>query len=96
LKDFNTRSFRDSLAPLVVTTLRVNYSQAYIKLTAKNVKLVMLSIENLNDKVADFYKQENQLAYLHKIFAGIAIFLSCLDLCGLASFMQYNELKKLV
>jgi len=109
LKDFNTRSFRDSLAPLVVTTLRVNYSQASIKLTAKNVKPVLTSIEKLwnttypdfvfeykflDDKVADFYKQENQLAYLYKIFAGIAIFLSCLGLYGLASFMAVQRIKE--
>jgi ABC-type antimicrobial peptide transport system permease subunit len=48
----------------------------------------------LDDKVASFYKQENQLAYLYKIFAGIAIFLSCLGLYGLASFMAVQRIKE--
>ncbi len=109
LKNFNTRSFRDSLAPLIITTLRTNYNEASVKLAAKDVKPVMASIEKswnttypdfvfeykfLDEKVADFYKQENQLAYLYKIFAGIAIFLSCLGLYGLASFMAVQRIKE--
>jgi ABC-type antimicrobial peptide transport system permease subunit len=109
LKNFNTRSFRDSLAPLIITTFRSNYNQASVKLVAKDVKPVMTSIEKLwnntypdfvfeykflDDKVASFYKQENQLAYLYEIFAVIAIFLSCLGLYGLASFMAVQRIKE--
>jgi ABC-type antimicrobial peptide transport system permease subunit len=48
----------------------------------------------LDDKIDSFYKQENQLAQLYKIFAGIAIFLSCLGLYGLASFMAVQRIKE--
>ena len=48
----------------------------------------------LDDKVQSFYKQENQLAQLYKIFAAIAIFLSCLGLYGLASFMAVQRIKE--
>ena len=48
----------------------------------------------LDDKIASFYKQENQLAQLYKIFAAIAIFLSCLGLYGLASFMAVQRIKE--
>ncbi len=109
LKNFNTRTFRDSLAPLVITTLRTNYNEASIKVATKDVKPLMASIEKLwnntypdfvfeyqflDDKIESFYKQENQLAYLYKIFAGIAIFLSCLGLYGLASFMAVQRIKE--
>jgi len=109
LKNFNTRSFRDSLAPLIITTLRTNYNEASVKLATKDVKPVMTSIEKLwnntypdfvfeykflDDKIESFYKQENQLAYLYKIFAGLAIFLSCLGLYGLASFMAAQRIKE--
>ena len=109
LKNFNTRSFRDSLAPLIITTLRTDYNEASIKLATKDVKPVIASIEKLwnntypdfvfeykflDDKIESFYKQENQLAYLYKIFAGIAIFLSCLGLYGLASFMAAQRIKE--
>jgi ABC-type antimicrobial peptide transport system permease subunit len=49
----------------------------------------------LDDKIADFYKQENQLSQLYKIFAAIAIFLSCLGLYGLASFMAVQRIKEI-
>jgi len=48
----------------------------------------------LDEKVASFYKQENQLSQLYKIFAAIAIFLSCLGLYGLASFMAAQRIKE--
>jgi ABC-type antimicrobial peptide transport system permease subunit len=48
----------------------------------------------LDDKIESFYKQENQLSQLYKIFAGIAIFLSCLGLYGLASFMAVQRIKE--
>ncbi len=48
----------------------------------------------LDDKIESFYKQENQLSQLYKIFAAIAIFLSCLGLYGLASFMAVQRIKE--
>jgi ABC-type antimicrobial peptide transport system permease subunit len=48
----------------------------------------------LDEKIESFYKQENQLAHLYKIFAAIAIFLSCLGLYGLASFMAVQRIKE--
>jgi hypothetical protein len=47
----------------------------------------------LDDKVESFYKHENQIGQLYKTFALIAIFISCLGLYGLASFMAVQRLK---
>jgi putative ABC transport system permease protein len=109
LKDFNDRSLRDNLAPLIVTTDVAMYNQAGIKLTAANIPTTMESIKKifdktfpdfvyeykfLDEKIGSFYKQENQLAQLYKIFAAIAIFLSCLGLYGLASFMAVQRIKE--
>jgi putative ABC transport system permease protein len=109
LKDFNDRSFRNDLAPLVITTDVAMYNQAGIKLATKNISSTMQSVKQifektypdfvyeykfLDDKIASFYKQENQLSQLYKIFAAIAIFLSCLGLYGLASFMAVQRIKE--
>ena len=109
LKDFNDRSFRNDLAPLLITTNVTMYSQAGIKLETKNISSTLQSVKTifeqtfpnfvyeykfLDDKVASFYKQENQLSQLYKIFAAIAIFLSCLGLYGLASFMAVQRIKE--
>jgi ABC-type antimicrobial peptide transport system permease subunit len=109
LKDFNSRSFRRDLAPVLLTTMKRGYSEAGIKLSSNNITSTMQSIEKvwsntfpdfvfeyqfLDTKIADFYKQENQLSQLYKIFAVIAIFLSCLGLYGLASFMAVQRIKE--
>jgi putative ABC transport system permease protein len=48
----------------------------------------------LDDKIANFYKKEDQLVNLYKIFAGIAIFISCLGLYGMVSFMAVQRTKE--
>jgi ABC-type antimicrobial peptide transport system permease subunit/AraC-like DNA-binding protein len=109
LKDFHDRSFRNGMAPLVITTDMVMYNQATIKLATINMSSTMQSVKKvfdktfpdfvyeykfLDEKIGSFYKQENQLAALYKIFAAIAIFLSCLGLYGLASFMAVQRIKE--
>jgi ABC-type antimicrobial peptide transport system permease subunit/AraC-like DNA-binding protein len=109
LKDFKDRSFRHDLAPLLITTDIVMYNQATIKLTTANMSSTMATVKKtfeqtfpdfvyeykfLDDKIGSFYKQEDQLAQLYKIFAAIAIFLSCLGLYGLASFMAVQRVKE--
>jgi len=109
VKDFNDRSLRNNLAPLIIATNQTMYRQASIKLVTTNISSTMQSIKKiwqqtfpdyvyeykfLDDKIASFYKQENQLSQLYKIFAAIAIFLSCLGLYGLASFMAAQRIKE--
>jgi putative ABC transport system permease protein len=109
LKDFNNRSFRNDLAPLLITTDVAMYNQVGIKLTTTNMSSTMQAVKKifdktfpdfvyeykfLDEKIGSFYKQENQLSALYKIFAAIAIFLSCLGLYGLASFMAVQRIKE--
>ena len=109
LKDFNDRSFRHDLAPLLITTNVTMYSQAGIKLETQNISSTLRAVRKVweetfpnfayeyrffDDKIESFYKQENQLEQLYKIFAVIAISLSCLGLYGLASFMAVQRIKE--
>ena len=109
VKDFNDRSLRNNLSPLLMAENNTMYRQASIKLSTANMATTMQSIKKLwqqtfpnyvyeyrflDDKIASFYKQENQLSQLYKIFAAIAIFLSCLGLYGLASFMAVQRIKE--
>src|SRR6476659_268099 len=109
LKDFNNRSLRNNLSPLLIATNSTMYRQASIKLSTTNIASSMQAIKKiweqtfpnyvyeyrfLDDKIASFYKQETQLSQLYKIFAAIAIFLSCLGLYGLASFMAVQRIKE--
>jgi putative ABC transport system permease protein len=109
LKDFNDRTFRHELAPLLITTNTTMYNQAALKITTTNIPSTLQAVKKVweetfpnfvyeyrffDEKIESFYKQENQLAQLYKIFAAIAIFLSCLGLYGLASFMAVQRIKE--
>jgi putative ABC transport system permease protein len=109
IKDYNDRSFRRGIDPVLITTIKRGYTQAGIKLMTSDISSAMRSIEKiwgqtfpefvfeykfLDDKVESFYKQENQLSQLYQIFAIIAIFLSCLGLYGLASYMAVQRIKE--
>ncbi|MFB9840852.1 ABC transporter permease [Mucilaginibacter ginsenosidivorans] len=109
LKDFNDRSFRDHVAPLIITQDKAMYNQLAIKLSTTHLATTMQLVKKvfdqtypdyvfeyrfLDEKIASFYKQESQLSQLYKIFAVIAIFLSCLGLYGLASFMAVQRIKE--
>jgi putative ABC transport system permease protein len=109
LKEYNARSLRRDLAPVLITSMKRGYSSASIKLSTTDISATMLSIEKLwnnafpdfvfeyqflDRKIENFYKQEKQLSLLYQIFAMIAIFLSCLGLYGLASFMAVQRIKE--
>ena len=89
--------------------MKSSYQLINIKIQPQNSKQTLASIEKLwhnaypdfiyeyqflHDKIASFYKQEYQLSQLYKIFAGIAIFISCLGLYGFVSFMAVRRIKE--
>lgn len=43
----------------------------------------------------NYYQQEKQLSQLYRLFAGIALFISCLGLYGMVSFMAIQKKKEI-
>ncbi len=85
------------------------YSVAGIKLQTENIAAALAPVKAiweqtfpgfvyeykfLDDKIGSFYKQELQLSQFYKIFSALAIFLGCLGLYGLASFMTAQRIKE--
>lgn len=110
VKDFHSGSMLGPIQPVVMSTWKENYSVLSVKLQTQSVKPTLASIEKiwtaaypnsvyeykfLDDKIAGYYKQEEQLSQLYSIFAGIAIFISCLGLYGLVSFMAAQRTKEI-
>lgn len=92
-----------------MTNVKGRYNSAGIRLTGVDLPGSMRAIEKLwtdnfpeqifeyqflNDKIDQYYREEQQQASLYEIFAAIAIFLSCLGLYGLASFMAVQRLRE--
>nr|WP_067059381.1 ABC transporter permease [Mucilaginibacter sp. L294] len=109
VKDFNTTSLREQIPPVLMASWNDQYQTANIKLGTGNVKETLASVEKtwnktfpqsvyeykfLDEKIANFYRKEDQLSQLYKIFAGIAIFISCLGLYGMVSFMAVQRTKE--
>ncbi|HTB25616.1 MAG TPA: ABC transporter permease [Puia sp.] len=110
VKDFHSNSLAKPLTPVVMSTWKRAYELMAVKLSSRQAIHTLAGIEKLwnttypesvfeyqflDEKIADFYKQGNQLSQLYKIFAGIAIFISCLGLYGLVSFMATQRTKEI-
>jgi putative ABC transport system permease protein len=109
VRDFNAYSLREPIAPVALSTWKDVYQTINIKIKPGAEKSVLPFVEKLwnqtfsnyvyeykflDDTIASFYKQENQLSILYKIFAAIAILISCLGLYGLVSFMAVQRTKE--
>jgi len=109
VKDFKTNSLRETVKPIVISAVKKVEQEVAIKIQTKNLSKTVATLQQqwentypeyayngyfLDDNIAQFYKQENQMALIYKIFAGIAIFISCLGLYGLVSFMVVQRTKE--
>jgi putative ABC transport system permease protein len=110
VKDFHINSLRDPIGPIVMTTIKNAYGTVNIQVQPGKTKETLAAIEALWNKiypdnvfeysfidqtVSDYYKQENQLSQLYKIFSAIAVFISCLGLYALISFMAVRRNKEI-
>jgi putative ABC transport system permease protein len=109
VKDFKTNSLREAVKPTAIAPRNSRYYYTGIKLNTVNLVETRAAIEQvwnqffpefvyapsfMDERINNFYQQENQLALLYKIFAGIAVFISCLGLYGLVLFMAAQRTKE--
>ena len=109
VRDFKMNSLREVVKPLLLTTGRKDYYTINIKIRPGNLATTAEQIKVLwektypeyaytahfsDDTIQAFYQQDKQMALLYKLFAGIAIFISCLGLYGLVSFMAVQKTKE--
>ena len=109
IKDFNSYSLHDPVKPIVMGCWLENYELLNIKIGSSDVKETLATIKKdwsdsfpdyvyegkfLDQKIESFYVEETRLSTLYSIFAAIAIFISCLGLYGLVSFMAAQKTKE--
>lgn len=110
IKDFKTNSLKENIKPLSIAERQEYYQVTSVKLMSANIQKTKADVEAawnnsypeyaftssyMDENIAEFYKQDEQLSLLYKIFAGIAIFISCLGLYGLVSFMAVQRTKEI-
>ncbi|HTQ26720.1 MAG TPA: ABC transporter permease [Puia sp.] len=109
VKDFHQASLRDPIEPLIILPGKSAYRVAGIKINPLNVTAALQGVEKIYNKtfpeylfehsfldeaVEKFYVQEKQLSALLTLFAGIAIFVSCIGLYGLTLFITTQRMKE--
>jgi len=110
VKDFHDKSFREEISAVLLTTLRDGYVNYAVKLNLTNAKSALADIEKLwleqhpdqlfeyeflDDSIARFYESETTTLKLIQVFSFIAIFIGCLGLYGLVSFMVSQKTKEI-
>ncbi|MCE6992430.1 ABC transporter permease [Dyadobacter sp. CY323] len=110
VKDFKANSARDEAKPMMLAPMPEFYWKGGIKIRTGNLTKAVETIEKayakifpevafqgkfFDESIEEFYKQEKQLSLLYQIFAGLSIFIACLGLFGLATFMAQQRMKEI-
>ena len=109
--NFNTGPLQEVIKPALITPSLREYEQAGIKIEANSdVPQTIAGIESawkkaypegiftykfLDEQIDAYYKAEERLFTLFKIFSGLAMFISCLGLWGLATFSAQARTKEI-
>lgn len=111
VEDFVTNTLHDGIMPMAIFQNPKNYYRVGLKISANSdVAATLASVEKawkttfpnefykyefLDEHIAQFYDSESRLLSFFKIFAGLAMFISCLGLWGLATFAAVQRTKEL-
>ena len=101
VKDFHFNSMRELIQPCIFYYQPTGYGKVYIKTKARDASKAIAAAEDewkrynadypfkyefLDESFNRLYQSEQRTGLLFNIFAGIAIFISCLGLLGLAAY----------
>jgi len=110
VQDFNFQSLKEKIAPLIFFTNWNNKNILYVRTTAANAQQAIAAVRKQYKKYAGDspfsyyfldktfeaqYKSEQRAGTLFNAFAGIAIFISCLGLFGLATYTAQVKTKEI-
>jgi putative ABC transport system permease protein len=111
LKDYYFKSLHQKIEPFVMSlTSEQGFNWVFIKTTDESMSSVMEFVEKewrrinpghpfeytfVDKNIALMYQSEMKLGRLFSIFTGIAIFIACLGLFGLASFTAEQRTKEI-
>ena len=110
VKDFHDKSFHEDINAVCISSLSRLYQSFAVKINLANKKTTMAALEKawsamspnsiyeselLDENIAAFYETEDLMLKLVQVFSLIAIFIGCLGLYGLVSFMAAQKTKEI-
>jgi ABC-type antimicrobial peptide transport system permease subunit len=109
MNDFNSKSLKEAVSPFALTTNSRGYGYIALRLNPMRMQPTLAQVQKVftttyptyiydlnfvDERIARFYKTEALASHLFKIAAFLAIFISCLGLYGLVSFMAVQKTKE--
>lgn len=110
VKDFHTVSLRDRIEPIVLMNDVRGYRSLSIRVNQAQLKELIAGVEEkweraypehifdytfLDETIRNFYEGEQKMSVLLSVFTSMAIFIGCLGLFGLATFMANQKTKEI-
>jgi ABC-type antimicrobial peptide transport system permease subunit len=110
VKDFHTVSLRDPIEATLMMNRIGGYQTLAIQVNSKNIQHTLDQVESkweaaypehifeyqfLDQQIQEFYEGERKMSVLLGVFSSIAIFIGCLGLFGLATFMANQRIKEI-
>ena len=109
VQDFHTLSLHEKIYPLIMVKMESDFQLASFRIDVTKAQTVISLIEQawkeafpqyyftyrfLDEDLASWYAQDRKTSRLLSLFAGIAIFIGCLGLYGLISFVTVQKSKE--
>lgn len=110
VNDFNATTLHYKIGPTIILCGSDSYFTGAVRLSTTNMSATLDKVKAtweevfpkyvyeqsfLDDKIAHFYDGERKVSYLVGLFAGVAIFIGCIGLYGLISFMARRKTKEI-
>jgi putative ABC transport system permease protein len=110
VKNFHSTSLRDGIEPLVMFNRVRGYSTMSVRVDARSYQASVDQIKGLwersypehifdytflDQEIKEFYQTEQRWSILVTIFTSLAIFIGCLGLFGLVTFMANQKTKEI-
>ncbi|MFC2156502.1 ABC transporter permease [Acidobacteriota bacterium] len=110
VKDFHYKSLHTEIEPLIMRINPQNDRHVFVRIDTENVAGNIEAIESVYQKFApefplefsfldesldSLYRNDKRVGSIFQIFTGLAIFISCLGLFGLASFLIERRTKEI-
>ncbi|WP_420385992.1 ABC transporter permease [Roseivirga sp.] len=110
VKDFHTGTLESAIEPVTLFNDVRNYRTLGVSVNASNADQVVKQLESIwyrineeyefnyqyvDDQIVEYYESEQKMSQMLTAFAGIAIFIGCLGLYGLVSFMANQRAKEI-
>ncbi len=110
VKDFNYKHQSEEIDPLILTYYPDYYNYIFIKVDSSNSEALITKIEStwqkfvsqfpfeynfMDEDFEQLYRYEKNMGSLFQLFTALAVFISCLGLFGLATFVVERRTKEI-